>query len=46
MFGPERIVVTGGCKKLHSDEHSLPRIIRIIKSRRLGWAGNVAQTVR
>jgi hypothetical protein len=39
--------VTGGWRKLHNEElHNLytsPSIIRIIKSRRIGWAGHVAR---
>jgi hypothetical protein len=47
IFGPKRDEVTGGWRKLHNEElhnyHSLPSIIRMIKSRRMRWAGNVAQ---
>jgi hypothetical protein len=46
-FGPKRDEVTAGCRKLHNEElrdlYSSPRIIRIIKSRRMGWAGHVAR---
>jgi hypothetical protein len=39
--------VTGGWRKLHNEElhnlYSSPSIIRIIKSRRLRWAGHVAR---
>jgi hypothetical protein len=46
-FGPKRVGVTGGWRKLHNEElHSLyssPSIIRIIKSRRMRWAGHVAR---
>jgi hypothetical protein len=39
--------VTGGLRKLHNEElhnlYSSPSIIRIIKSRRMRWAGHVAQ---
>jgi hypothetical protein len=39
--------VTGGWRKLHNKElhelHSSPSIIRIIKSRRMTWAGHVAR---
>jgi hypothetical protein len=39
--------VTGGWRKLHNEElrdlYSLPSIIRIIKSRRMKWAGHVAR---
>jgi hypothetical protein len=41
------LVVTGGWRKLHNEElHSLyssPSIIRMIKSRRMRWAGHVAR---
>jgi hypothetical protein len=40
--------VTGEWKKLHNEElrnlNSLPSIIRIIKSRRMRWAGHVTRT--
>jgi hypothetical protein len=46
MFGPKRDEVTGGWRKLHSEElrdlYSSASIIRIIKSRRMRWAGHVA----
>jgi hypothetical protein len=46
IFGPKRYRVTGGWRKLHNDElhnlYSSPRIIRIIKSRRMRWARHVA----
>jgi hypothetical protein len=39
--------VKGGWRKLHNEElrvlYSSPSIIRIIKSRRMRWAGHVAQ---
>jgi hypothetical protein len=45
IFGPKRNEVTGCSKKLHSEElHSLyssPDIIRVIKSRRMTWAGHL-----
>jgi hypothetical protein len=44
---PKRDGVTGGWRKLHNEElhnlHSSPSIIKIIKSRRMRWAGHVAQ---
>jgi hypothetical protein len=47
IFGPKRDEVTGGWRKLHNEElrdlYSSPSIIRIIKSRRMRWAGHVAQ---
>jgi hypothetical protein len=46
IFGPKRDEVTGGWRKLHSDElhnlYSLPSTIKM-KSRRMRWAGYVAQ---
>jgi hypothetical protein len=47
IFEPKRDEVTGGWQKLHNEElHSLycsPGIIRMIMSRRMRWAGNVAR---
>jgi hypothetical protein len=47
IFGPKRDGVTGWWRKLHSEElhnlYSSPSIIRIIKSRRMRWAGHVAR---
>jgi hypothetical protein len=47
IFGPKRDEVTGGWRKLHNEElHNLyfsPSIIRMIKSRRKRWAGNVVE---
>ena len=38
--------MTGGWRKLHNEElsdlYSLPNIVRMVKSRRIGWAGHVA----
>jgi hypothetical protein len=46
IFGPERDYVTGDWRKLHNEElhhlYSSPNIIRMIKSRRMRWAGHVA----
>jgi hypothetical protein len=46
-FGPKRDGVMGGWRKLHNEElhnlYSSPSIIRIIKSRRMRWAGHVAR---
>jgi hypothetical protein len=46
IFGPKRGEVTGGWRKLHNEElhnlYSSPSIIRMIKSRRMRWAGHVA----
>jgi hypothetical protein len=47
IFGPKRDEVTGGWRKLHDEElrdlYSSPSTIRIIKSRRMRWAGHVAR---
>jgi hypothetical protein len=47
IFGPKRDGVTVRCRKLYNEElhnlYSSPSIIRIIKSRRMRWAGHVAQ---
>jgi hypothetical protein len=47
IFGPKRDEVTGEWRKLHNvelrDLYSSPNIIRIIKSRRMIWAGHAAQ---
>jgi hypothetical protein len=47
IFGPKRDGVTGGWRKLHNEElrnlYSSPNIIRIIKWRRMRWAGHVAR---
>ena len=43
VFGPKREEVTGKCRKLHNEElsdlYSLPNIVRVVKSRRMKWAG-------
>jgi hypothetical protein len=47
IFGSKRDGVTGGWRKLYNEEfhnlYSSPSIIRIIKLRRMRWAGHVAQ---
>jgi hypothetical protein len=47
IFGPKRDEVTGEWRKSHNGElhnlYSSPDIIRQIKSRRMGWAGQVAR---
>jgi hypothetical protein len=47
VFGPKRDEVMGEWRKLHNEElrdlYSLPSIIRIIKSRRMRWAGHLAR---
>jgi hypothetical protein len=47
IFGPKRVDVTGDRRKLHNEKlHNLyfsQSIIRMIKSRRMRWAGHVAR---
>jgi hypothetical protein len=47
IFGPKRDEVTGEWRKLHNEElhdlYSSPSTIRIMKSRRMRWAGHVAR---
>jgi hypothetical protein len=47
IFGPKRDEMTGEWRKLHDEElrdlYFSPSIIRIIKSRRMRWAGHVAR---
>jgi hypothetical protein len=47
IFGPKRDGVTEGWRNLYNEElhnlYSSPSIIRIIKSRRMRWAGHVAR---
>jgi len=49
VFGPKRDKVTGERRKLHNEElrdlYSLPTIVRVVKSRRMRWAGHVARMV-
>ena len=46
IFGPKRDGVTGEWRKLHneglSDLYCSPNMIRVIKSRKMRWAGHVA----
>jgi hypothetical protein len=46
IFGPKR-QEDGSWRKLHNDElhnlYSSPNIVRVIKSRRMRWAGHVAR---
>jgi len=47
VFGAKRDEVTGEWRKLHNEKHSdlysLPNIVRVVKSRRMRWAGHVAR---
>jgi hypothetical protein len=46
VFGPKRKEATGEWRKLHNEElnnlYSLSNIVRVVKSRRMRWAGHVA----
>jgi hypothetical protein len=42
-IGPKRDEVTGDWRKLHNEQLHNLCIIRMIKSRRMGWAGHVAR---
>jgi hypothetical protein len=50
IFGPKRDEVTGEWRKMHNKElhdfYSSSSIIRIIKSRRMRWAGHIARMER
>ena len=47
IFGPKRDEVTGEWRKLHNEElnnvYPSPNIVRVIKSKRMRWAGHVAR---
>jgi len=47
IFGPRRDEVTGEWRRLHNKElndlYSSTNIVRVIKSRRVRWAGHVAR---
>jgi len=44
IFGPKRDEVTGEWRKLHSEDlYSSPNILRVLKCRRMRWAGHVAR---
>jgi hypothetical protein len=50
IFGPKRDEVTGGWRKLHNEElhylYASPSIIRMIKPRRIRWAGDKRNSCR
>jgi hypothetical protein len=47
IFGPKRNEVRGEWRNLHNEElsdlYSLPNSVRVVKSRRMRWAGHVAR---
>jgi hypothetical protein len=47
VFEPKKDEVTGKWGKLHNEElndlYSLPNIVRVVKLRRMRWAGHVAR---
>ena len=47
VFGSKRDEVTGEWRKLQNEElsdlYSLPNIVRVVKSRKMRWAGHVAR---
>jgi len=49
IFGPRRDEVAGDWRRMHSEElndlYSSPNIVRVMKWRRMRWAGHVARVV-
>jgi hypothetical protein len=47
IFGPRRDEVTGEWRRMHNEElndlYTSPNIARVVKSRRMRWAGHVAR---
>jgi len=47
LFGPRRDEVMGEWRRLHNEKlndlYSSPNIVRVIRSRRMRWAGHVAR---
>jgi hypothetical protein len=44
VFWPKRDEATGEWRKLHNEElNSLPNTVRVVKSKRMRWAGHVAR---
>jgi hypothetical protein len=50
IFGPKSDQVTREWRKLHNEElndlYSFPNIVRVVKSKRMRWAGHVAHMGR
>jgi hypothetical protein len=50
IFGPKKVEVAGGWRRLHNEElhnfYTSPNIIRVIKSSRTRWAGHLARVVK
>jgi hypothetical protein len=50
IFGPKRYEVTGELRKLHNerlnDLYSSPNTVRVIKLRKMSWAGHAARRGR
>ena len=50
IFGPKRDKVTGEWREVHNEElndlYCSPNIVRVIKLRRMRWAGHVARMGR
>ena len=50
VFGPKRDEVTGEWRKVHNEElndlYCSPKFVRVIKSRRMRWAGHEARMGR
>jgi len=49
ILGSKKEEVAGCCRRLHNEElhnlYALQNVIRIIKSRSVGWAGHVAENL-
>jgi hypothetical protein len=47
VFGPKRDEVTGEWRKLQNEElndlYSVPNLVRVVKSRRMRWAGHMTR---
>jgi hypothetical protein len=47
VFGPKRDEVTGEWRKFHNEElndlYTLPKIVWVVKSRRIRWVGHMTR---